>query len=130
MTKLLGGPTADSITGSLVVVTTRASKQALHRDTSATAVDLESAIVARIASERGIPFAVLRAVADPAWRALPPASLSALNASGHIVFWPIFKNIMRQPGQLPDLFRLARDAAVARASLAKHVSLLKMDLQI
>src|SRR4051812_34799807 len=47
-----------------------AQKAALFKRTNALAVDLESGGVARVASTAGVPFVVLRAIADPAARDL------------------------------------------------------------
>ena len=43
--------------------------------TGAFAADMESHVVARIANERQLPFAVLRVIADPANQRLPPAAI-------------------------------------------------------
>ncbi len=46
-------------------------KRALHRSTGALAVDMESHLAGAVAAARGLPFAVCRAIVDPAWRTLP-----------------------------------------------------------
>src|SRR5215469_12254574 len=53
-------------------VATIEEKRRLWGETGAAAVDLESGEVARVATERGVPFGVLRVVCDPAARSLPP----------------------------------------------------------
>ena len=45
---------------------------------------MESLIAGRFALERRTPFAILRAVADPADRDLPPLVLSAVDSDGRI----------------------------------------------
>src|SRR6185437_16644110 len=57
-------------------------KAALFRATGAVAVDLESHLVAAAAERARKPFLVLRAIADPALRALPPAAVNGLDARG------------------------------------------------
>src|SRR5712671_6734446 len=52
------------------VVAAQAGKAALHLETGAIAVDMESHIAAAYAAEAGLPFAALRVVSDPAGRAL------------------------------------------------------------
>jgi adenosylhomocysteine nucleosidase len=121
MIERLGGATEDRLTGAQAIAVTVDAKAALRRATGAAAVDLESVGVARAAMARGLPFAVLRAVADPAERALPPASLVALDALGRIRFGRVFGSIVRQPDQIIDLIRLARDASAGRRTLARHV---------
>jgi len=103
------------------VVVTAAEKSALWRSGMACAVDLESGAVARVAARNGIPFAVLRAICDPAKRDLPPAALAALDQRGAIGIWRVAGSIIRRPGQIPALIRLGRDAAAARDALVRRV---------
>jgi adenosylhomocysteine nucleosidase len=102
-------------------VATVVAKARLRAATAAAAVDLESGAVARVAERHNLPFAVLRAVCDPAWRALPEAALVALNRHGEVGFGPVLAWLARRPGQLPSLLALARDAARARAALVRRV---------
>ncbi len=53
------------------VIAAAACKAALHSETGAAAVDMESHIAAAYAAEAGLPFAALRVISDPASRALP-----------------------------------------------------------
>src|SRR3981189_2120663 len=55
------------------VVAARSVKAALHLETGAAAVDMESHIAAAYAAEAGLPFAALRVILAPATRA-PPAT--------------------------------------------------------
>lgn len=92
-------------------------KAALHRMTSALAVDMESHIAGKQAHARGLPFAVCRAIVDPAWRTLPPAATAGLRDDGTTALAPILRELARAPGQLPAMIRLACDARAARLSL-------------
>ena len=56
-------------------VSTARAKAELRLATGAAAVDMESLTAGRFALERRTPFAILRAVADPADRDLPPLVL-------------------------------------------------------
>lgn len=105
--------------GSGTVLETAAAKRRLHLETGAVAVDLESAAVARAAAAAGIPFAVLRAVCDPAGRDLPAAARAALDGAGGIVALRVAASVLRRPGQIPALLGLARDAALARQALRR-----------
>lgn len=116
------GMTGGALYGGGGIVTTAPAKRRLHLDSGAVAVDLESAAVARIAAARGVPFAVLRAICDPADRDLPPAALAALDGEGRIGAWRVGASLLWHPGQLPGLLALARDAARARQSLRRAVS--------
>ena len=122
LSRMLGGVTDDVVLGAGAVITSVTEKRRLHQPTGATAVDLESSAVARVAAARGVPFAVLRAMCDPAERALPPAALAALDARGAIgVVWRVAASLVARPGQLPALLALAADAMAARRSLVARV---------
>lgn len=103
-------------------VATVEEKRRLRRETGASAVDLESGAVARVASERGVPFAVLRVVCDPAERALPSAALAALDGRGAIGLSRVLASLVGDPRQLPALLVLARDASAARGVLTTCVT--------
>lgn len=100
-------------------VTGEAEKQALHRATGALAVDMESHVAGSMAQARGLPFAVCRAIVDPAWRSLPPAAMAGLRDDGTTAIGPILRELLRQPSQLGGLLRLAGDARDARNTLVQ-----------
>jgi adenosylhomocysteine nucleosidase len=105
-------------------VLTAAAKADLHRATGAVAVDMESLIAGRYALERGIPFAILRAVSDPADRDLPPLVLKALDSKGRIDALAVIGGLLRSPGQLAGLRAAARDSRIAFEALKRCGSLL------
>ena len=117
----LGGTTAHLLLATAQVLATAAEKQARWTDTGAAAADMESGAVARAAAGHGLPFAVLRAICDPAERDLPPAALAALNHRGAIGLGRVAASVARHPAQIPALLALARDAAAARRALADRV---------
>jgi adenosylhomocysteine nucleosidase len=121
LSRRIGGATGHTVLGMDTIVSTAAEKRRLHAATGAAAVDLESGVVARLAAQHGLPFAVLRVVCDPAERSLPLAALAALDAQGAIGIWRVLAAIGARPGQLPALLALAADAAVARRALAGRV---------
>jgi hopanoid-associated phosphorylase len=108
-----------TMAGVAAPVTSEADKRALHTSTGALAVDMESHVAGAIAAARGLPFAVCRAVVDPAWRTLPPAATAGLRDDGTTAIGPIIRELMRQPSQLGALLRLAADARAARATLVQ-----------
>ncbi|MCW3473729.1 phosphorylase family protein [Limobrevibacterium gyesilva] len=124
LTQALGGTTAGLLLAGEAVVADAGRKLHLSQATSASAVDLESGAVARVARRHGLPFAVLRAVCDPAERTLPPAALIALDQSGAIGLLRVLGSVARRPWQVPGLIRLALDAAHARRSLVGAAGLL------
>jgi adenosylhomocysteine nucleosidase len=120
LTRALGGPVHTLYAGAGIAVTA-ADKAALHAATGADAIDLESGEVAAVAAAHGVPFAVLRAICDPADSTLPPAAIIALDARGAIAFARVAASVLLHPGQVPALLRLARDAGRARAALVRQV---------
>ncbi|TAL54950.1 MAG: phosphorylase [Pandoraea sp.] len=99
-------------------VTQVAAKRALHDASGALVADMESHIVARLAAQRALPFVVCRVVIDPAERSLPEAALAGLRTDGSTDVWAVLCSLARDPGQLPDLLRLAGDARRARRAMA------------
>lgn len=129
LASVLPGAIYGDVWGGDVIVDTAAAKARLHRASGAVIVDLESAAVAVAATEAGLPFGVLRAVADPAAHGLPPAALVGLDAEGHPAIGPVLRALARSPGQLPALIRLGRQSSAAMAALLAAASALGRDLR-
>jgi len=104
----LGGPPMSSL-----------ERSELHSRTGAIAVDMESHVAARTAAAHGLPFASCRVVVNAAHRRLPPAALLDFGPGGTIDSQAVFWSILKEPRQLPDLFRLAIDASLAFSALRK-----------
>ena len=124
--QFLGGPTGRPIAAGHKIAATVHDKSTLYRRTRADAIDLESGAVARVASARHLPFAVLRAIADPAQRNLPPAAMIPMHPGGGIDLRRILASVAAHPGQIPGLIKLAQDAAKARAALVARVKQLSV----
>ena len=103
--------------GAAAILATPEQKSRVFAATGALAVDLESDIVARAAAARGIPFLVLRAIADAAGRRLPPAALLPLATDGRPDLTRVVATLLRRPSQLPGLIALAGDARRALRAL-------------
>jgi adenosylhomocysteine nucleosidase len=99
-------------------------KQVLHAKSSAAAADMESHIVGRLAAEYGLPFAILRVIADPAERPIPPAALVGMRRDGGIDVRAVLTSLAVGPSQLPALIRLTADAGRAMAALFRCPNLL------
>lgn len=112
-----GGLTGHCLLAGDEIAANAKAKRALFAATGAQAIDLESGSVARVACEHGLPFAVVRAICDPAERDLPPAALVALDQGGAIGLLAVLRSVARRPGQIPGLLALGRDAARARRGL-------------
>lgn len=123
---LLGGGSDAPLLHSESLVSEPDAKAALRRSSGCGSLDMESGAVALA----GRPFAVLRAVCDPAGRALPPAARIALRPDGRLKGLQILGSILRHPGQLPDLLALARDAGRAKQALAARITKIAQSLMI
>ena len=111
--------TADGmIYGSDLAVSRTDDKARLFTDYGVRAVDMESHGVARAAREAGLPFLIVRAIADPADRTIPPAALAGLGPDGEQRPFAVMQAILRNPAQVPALIQLARDAKTALRRLA------------
>jgi adenosylhomocysteine nucleosidase len=114
--------------GSRAIVDTRARKAALFRESGAIAVDLESHLVAQAALAAGIPFVVLRVVADAAGRGLPAAALVGLDAAGEPALGVVLGSIARHPKQVPALLRVTLDTHRALRALRRAARLARAQL--
>ncbi len=110
--------------GAEAAVMTRQAKAALRAATGAAAVDMETHVVAEFAEKAKLPWGALRAVCDPASRALPPLATAALKPGGGIDFAATLKSLARDPLQVPALIRTGIDSAAAVAALRRARGLL------
>jgi hypothetical protein len=105
-------------------VLTAAAKAELRRAARAAAVDMESLTAGRFAVERRIPFAILRAVADPAERDLPLLVLKAVDSDGGVDVLALIGGLVRFPGQFAGLRAAALDSRAAFQALNRCRGLL------
>jgi adenosylhomocysteine nucleosidase len=94
-----------------------AAKRSLARETGAVAVDMESATIAEACQAWRVPCAVVRAISDTADTALSPR-LVALLSGGRVAPWRVLAAVLRSPGLIVELWRLARDTRIAARRLA------------
>ena len=116
-------PKPGTLVGSDPIVATASDKRALSAATGAHAVDMESHQVAAIATGAGLPFLVLRALADPYDQVIPQIAREALRPDGRIRLRATFGGLIRQPGGLIALLRLGRQSARGLASLRRAAAL-------
>ena len=105
------------LAGAEQLVSARHVKAALHSETGAAAVDMESHIAADYAARAGLPFAALRVISDPAGRALPMLAASAIKPNGNIDLRKVLHGIARNPLTLRDLVSTGLDFNRALRSL-------------
>jgi adenosylhomocysteine nucleosidase len=116
--------TTGDVLGADSIVASPERKRLLF-DRGAVIADLESHRVARAAAAAGVPFLVLRAVADPARRTVPPAARVGLDGEGHAALGAVLGSLLRQPAQLPALLRIAGDTRAALRALGRAVPALR-----
>jgi adenosylhomocysteine nucleosidase len=97
-------------------------KNHLYYQTQCAAVDMESAAVAKAAAHAGVPFLIIRAVADPAQTALPASALRALNAEGRLQWFTLLANLFKHPKDILSLWQLAEHFRAASATLQAVVT--------
>lgn len=118
-----------TLVGSNEVIMTPQAKKDLQIRTGADAVDMESHIAAEFAAAHSIPFAVVRAISDPAERALPSVTKNSIKPNGDIRIWRIIGKLLLHPWQLPDLIRAGQDSSAAFGILEKCRLLLEPTIQ-
>jgi adenosylhomocysteine nucleosidase len=100
-------------------VTEPEDKLRLFHQTGAAIVDMESHIAASVASDHGLPFAVLRVVVDPAYQRVPPAALRGMRPDGSLDPFAVLRALWRSPGDIASMPSIARNAWIARNALAR-----------
>lgn len=107
--------------GSDIIITSAEEKAALFSNHKAIAVDMESHGAARAAAEAEIPFIAIRAIADPADRALPAAAMNAVAPDGSTHVLKTLGAALRDPRQFPELIKLGADSAAATKTLRRDL---------
>jgi adenosylhomocysteine nucleosidase len=107
------------VTGSDHLLVTTQAKWDLFEATGASAVDMESHVVAALARAAALPLAVVRVVADPWNRRIPQAARAALDPEGRVRVRAVLGDLLRRPTDLPLAIRLAYDSQAAFATLRR-----------
>ena len=105
------------LAGAEEVILGLSCKAALHSETGAAAVDMESHIAAAYAAEAGLPFAALRVISDPAHRALPALARAAIKPNGQIDVAAVLRGLVRNPAAVRGLVSTGLDFNRALRSL-------------
>ncbi|MET0482800.1 MAG: hypothetical protein ABWZ27_07790 [Aestuariivirgaceae bacterium] len=111
----------DPLLCSLEPVLGVADKARLHQDSEAGAVDMESALIARAAAKRDVPFLALRAVSDCAATAIPAAAAAAMTRGGRLNLWPIIVALATGQLSLFDLLHVGQQSQLAAGNLSRAV---------
>jgi nucleoside phosphorylase len=107
-------------TGTLVsvpeILASPLAKRTAAESCGAAAVDMESAAIAAVASDAGIPFVAIRVVADASTDSLPHDIGKWIDASGRRRLQPLLGTVVA-PREWPTLLRLASRQRAARRTL-------------
>jgi len=93
------------------------AKAAAWRDSRAAAVDMESAAIAQVARQAGLPFIALRVIVDTASDRLPAAVIAA-SGGGELRLGRLLAALLRAPGDIGGLIRLSARYRIAMRVLA------------
>jgi adenosylhomocysteine nucleosidase len=99
------------------LIATAAEKQRLAQEYSAVAVDMETAVVARLCSQHGVPFGCVRAISDEMHAELSP-QLVELVFEGRAAPGRLLAALARRPILARELWQLARHTRRASRQLA------------
>jgi hopanoid-associated phosphorylase len=118
----------DAVSGMLLGVSAPicdpGDKRALHVNTGAIAVDMESHVVATVGAAHGLPVVAMRVITDPAERALPASAVAAMRPNGTTNIVAMIRSVLMRPREIPALFQTVLDALAARATLLRGRHLL------
>jgi adenosylhomocysteine nucleosidase len=96
---------------------------ALHADLRAAgvvALDMETAAIAKVCDDRDVPWSVVRAISDRAGDGtVDTENVGLTHPDGRPNFSAVARYLVRHPGALPRLVRLAKGAKLAAARAAE-----------
>ncbi len=118
------GLTVGLLTGADAMVGTPEEKRRLHEKTGAIAVDMESPAVAAMARQFDLPFLAIRVVADTANHRVPAWLSGVIDEVGALKAGAFCAGLLKRPGDLADIARLAGANRRALASLRRVAALL------
>jgi adenosylhomocysteine nucleosidase len=89
-------------------------------DEGFTALDMETAAVARVCERHGVPWLAFRAISDVAGdSSLGPVVMTLVDPEGNPRTWPSIRYMLTHPHRVPHLMRLGRDARAATIAAAE-----------
>lgn len=97
------------------------AKRQACRQFGAQAVDMESAVVARVCAERGLRLCIVRAISDSADQSLPPGLMDLADRWGRARPGAVARYLLTGPHRLPMLARLAGQQQRAADALTEAV---------
>lgn len=95
------------------ILKTPADKADLARHTGAAAADMESAAIADVAHQSGVPMLAVRAIADDAYTVLPPAAQAAVTPDGRLAPWQLLRALTNTHSGLHSELRSLKQTATS-----------------
>ncbi len=99
------------------LITEIIEKKMLFSRCGATAVDMESVAVAKVAARANLPFLALRAIVDSCHQPLPHWFKHSLTAQGTLRPWQLALNLSRYPKSVRELLLLSKSFNLAQQTL-------------
>lgn len=115
---------AGAVLGQTTVMSSPGTKAQAFARTGALAVDMESVAVARAAEAAGLPFIVVRAIADTAAHSVPAYAAAAIGADGRTHIGAVLRGVVANPTSLAMLWTLASASRAAYATLRRVAPLI------
>jgi cytochrome P450 family 142 subfamily A polypeptide 1 len=85
-----------------------------------TALDMETAAIARVCDRHGVPWLAFRVISDMAGNAsLGPDVMALVNEDGTPKVWASVRYLLTHPHRIPLMVRVGRDAQAAAAAAAR-----------
>jgi len=118
------GALEGAVFSSSTVIASPQEKAGAWHETGALAVDMESAVVASAANLVGIPFVVMRAIADPATQKLPSAAGISFSSEQGISLHALLGDLLARPRQIPAICTVALQAFRGLFALSRAARML------
>lgn len=103
------------------VLHTPARKRHVREQSSAVAVDMESATLQQAAATAGIPFVALRVVLDGEDETIPASVSFGVDRAGNPTHLRLLRTLCSHPADIPGLMRLAARLRIANAALERAI---------
>jgi adenosylhomocysteine nucleosidase len=99
------------------ILTSKEDKKALHIKSNGIACDMESATIARLAQQKGIPFNALRVITDDYQTSIPKSVYLSMNEKGEFSTLKFLVNIVLNPLEIGQVNQLAKNFARAKETM-------------
>ncbi len=119
-----GGAEGGTVVSAPAILWTRSSKAAAYAEFGngePAVVDLETAALAQVAADHGVPYIAVRAISDTAGEDLPLDFNRYRDASGRVDRFRVARAAILRPRLIAPLWRLKRRVAMCSANLANLI---------